>query len=101
MKKYLLFFITGIIADSSGLFPKIQKHFISPPDTTFLPDGNGVFPTQPLFLLKAMLQDKPLFPPFDIVSLCVNMEHSFLGDLNIAIECPERTIHRFKGLPGR
>lgn len=56
-------------------------------DTTFLADGTGVSYSTSLefanFTPGQVIED-----PDDIVGVCLNMEHSFVGDLDISLECP-------------
>lgn len=56
-------------------------------DTTFLPDGSGVSYSTTI--------ENNIFPIgstitsiSDIESICANMEHSYMGDLDMKIECP-------------
>lgn len=60
------------------------------PDSTFIPDGVGVSYTSPITI--------DCFDPAttvtninDIQSICVDMEHSYLADLDITITCPNGT----------
>jgi len=56
-------------------------------DTTFLPDGTGTcYETSVVF--NCFNPGQTLENPQDFLSLDVNMEHSFLGDLEISIICP-------------
>lgn len=56
-------------------------------DTTFLPDGTGdCYETSVVF--NCFDPGQTLDDPQDFLSLDVNMEHSFLGDLEISIICP-------------
>ncbi|MEL6357163.1 MAG: PKD domain-containing protein, partial [Bacteroidota bacterium] len=56
-------------------------------DTTFLPDGSGVEYTTSIefgnFPFGATVTSIN-----DIIGICLNMEHSFAGDLDLWIECP-------------
>ncbi len=56
-------------------------------ERTFLPDGKNSSYTSVLkvdcFDVNAKVKDS-----LDIQSICMNMEHSFMGDLSISIECP-------------
>jgi gliding motility-associated-like protein len=85
--------LTGIAATQEFLIP------VSPPVTgqTFLPDGSGVSYTTCI--------DVDLFAPgtvitsaSDIVNIFVNMEHSYLGDLQLTITAPngsEVDLHQY------
>jgi len=56
-------------------------------DTTFLPDGTGdCYETSVVF--NCFEPGQTLDDPQDFLSLDVNMEHSFLGDLEISLICP-------------
>ena len=56
-------------------------------DTTFLPDGTGAcYETSVIF--NCFSPGQTLDNSQDFLSLDVNMEHSYLGDLNISIICP-------------
>lgn len=72
----------NIVADTS-LFP-VKKQIR---DTLFLPDGQGVSFTSTVrfddFLNGAILEDID-----DLNEICVDIEHSYSGDLSIVIECP-------------
>lgn len=56
-------------------------------DTTFLPDGDGTQYTTSLefsnFQTGAVLTNIN-----DFLGVCLNIEHSFIGDLDIILECP-------------
>ncbi|TKS55596.1 PKD domain-containing protein, partial [Mesohalobacter halotolerans] len=69
-------------------------------ETTFLPDSNAndsYFSTIPVdcFDDNQTLQD-----PNDILEVCINIEHSFLGDLDIILIAPDGTQIFFKTFPG-
>lgn len=55
--------------------------------TTFLPDGSGVSYTTSI-PVSCYLPGETITSASDITNICLNMEHSYLGDLEIAIECP-------------
>lgn len=54
--------------------------------TTFLPDGSGAEYSTSLYFNN--IETPEITSIYDIVSICVNMEHSFMGDLDISLECP-------------
>ncbi len=56
-------------------------------DTTFLPDGSGDSYTSEI-TFNNFLPNQKLTSVSDLESICLNMEHSYIGDLDIAIECP-------------
>ncbi len=57
-------------------------------DTTFLPDGNGTSYTSALVFEDFNPGQTIGSAANDILSICLNMEHSFMGDLEINITCP-------------
>jgi len=85
----------GIAQDTSqsfGAFP-VQSSFIGGgflAGQTFLPDGSGAS-----YETTITLDDFPIGAtienPTDIVSVCATMEHSYLGDLDITLTCPDGT----------
>lgn len=54
---------------------------------TYLPDGQGV-PYETVISNTLFLPGQTMQATSDIVSVCINMEHSFLGDLTIHLVCP-------------
>lgn len=57
---------------------------------TFLPDGTGqVYETT---VNISGLGSGTVTQPSDIASICLDIEHSFIGDLEIAITCPNGTM---------
>ncbi len=58
---------------------------------TYLPDGSGSNYSTDIGITGFTPGDT-LANPSDIAQLCVTMEHSFLGDLEMWIECPNGTI---------
>lgn len=80
-------------------FKKV-KEICAPPiaDTTFLPDGNGVS------YMTSITAD--CFGPADVITqasdvarIYINMEHSFLGDLEMKIICPNGQSSILKEYP--
>lgn len=67
--------------------------------TTFLPDGNGVS-YQTSVVLSGFGAGQTLTHPDQIQSVCLNMEHSFLGDLSIVLRAPDGTEVILKQQPG-
>lgn len=67
--------------------------------TTFLPDGSGVSYTTSI-TPNCYNAGATVTSVSDISSICVNMEHSHLGDLSIAIQCPNGTNVILKSYPG-
>ncbi|MGC9332366.1 MAG: PKD domain-containing protein, partial [Bacteroidales bacterium] len=56
-------------------------------DTTYLPDGNGVC-YETSIMQNQFLPGQTLEDYNDILGICLNMEHSYLGDLTMQIQCP-------------
>ena len=66
-------------------------------ELTELPDGNGTEYSSPL-VFSNFNPGQTLGQPSDIVRICASMEHSYLGDLDIWITCPDGSqldLHRF------
>ena len=58
---------------------------------TFLPDGNGL-QSQTSLAFAGFDNNAVVSNPSDIVEVCLDIEHSYLGDLEISLECPNGTI---------
>lgn len=56
-------------------------------DTTFLPDGTGVEYTTSLEF-NNFAPGQVVSSAADVEAICLNMEHSYAGDLDIWLECP-------------
>lgn len=56
-------------------------------DSLALPDGNGASYKTSVYFTE-FPSDKILTNPNQILSICANMEHSWLRDLNITLTCP-------------
>lgn len=65
---------------------------------TFLPDGSGASYSTSL-IFDAFAPGQTVTALSDIVSLCAVMEHSYLGDLDIWLECPNGSIVQFVDYP--
>ena len=67
--------------------PYVQ--YCTPPvsGTTFLPDGTGVSYQTPI-AVDCFASNRIVQSINDIQNGCRNMEHSYIGDLNIALICP-------------
>lgn len=66
-------------------------------ELTVLPDGTGTEYSSPL-LFSNFNPAQTLDSGVDLVRICASMEHSYLGDLDIWIECPDGNrldLHRF------
>jgi gliding motility-associated-like protein len=66
---------------------------------TYLPDGSGTSYTTPLNF-SDFNPGQTLTDVNDITNICMNMEHSYLGDLSIAISCPNGQSVTLKSYPG-
>jgi gliding motility-associated-like protein len=58
---------------------------------TFLPDGSGVSYTTGITFTD-FTPGQLVTAPSDIVDICLNMEHSYMGDLDITITCPSGNV---------
>jgi gliding motility-associated-like protein len=68
-------------------------------DSIFLPDGNGTSYTTSI-AVNDFVPGQTITSLTDLQNICVNMEHSFMGDLNITISCPTGqtiTLHQYPG----
>ncbi len=67
--------------------------------TTYLPDGSGVSYTSNLnfsgFATGQVLQNAS-----DILKIFMEIEHSYIGDLNLVIKCPNNSAVTLKSYPG-
>jgi hypothetical protein len=79
---------TVLVEDSYGCFAEaLVVGGLFDADTTFLPDGSGVSYDAPLDI-SGFNPGQTITNINQIQQICVNMEHSFLGDLQIEIESP-------------
>lgn len=78
-----------VSSDSVG-FPIVR----SLADTTFLPDGNNEM-YQSTLSFTNFNPGATLTSLNDLVSICLNMEHSYAGDLDLYIECPNGSTATF------
>lgn len=68
-------------------------------DSIFLPDGVGVC-YETTLNFSSFNQGQNITSINDIIDICVVMEHSYMGDLNIQIQCPNgqtATLHQYSG----
>jgi gliding motility-associated-like protein len=96
-------------ADSSSsvltVLPPTEGSFISAgvrSDSLPLPDGTGAAYTSSVFFSQ-FSPGQVLTDINDLLGICVNMEHSYLRDLEISISCPDGTsvtLHNFAGQTG-
>ncbi|MGY6560626.1 MAG: T9SS type B sorting domain-containing protein [Luteibaculaceae bacterium] len=101
-------FLQGVVIGDNGPSepgkPSDLTH-ITPPLTlgsaglTFLPDGNGVSYESPLFF-DEFSAGQTLENIDQLLAVCINMEHSFLGDLEIKLKCPNNQQTILKAFPG-
>jgi subtilisin-like proprotein convertase family protein/putative hemolysin len=66
--------------------------------TTFLPDGSGVSYNTSINV-NCYAPSQLITAATDISNLCINMEHSYLGDLNMRIICPNGQSTVLHGYP--
>ncbi|MBK8927187.1 MAG: PKD domain-containing protein [Crocinitomicaceae bacterium] len=67
--------------------------------TTFLPDGSGVSYTTSI-TVNCFNSGQTITSAADFSNICLNIEHSFLGDLDIVIICPNGQSMTLKDYPG-
>ena len=67
--------------------------------TTYLPDGTGVSYTSNL-VFSGFPTGQSVQQASDIVQIFAEIEHSYLGDLNITINCPNNSTITLKSYPG-
>ncbi len=80
----------GAIGQSNvKIIPQLSKFELlkTRSDSLALPDGNGASYKTSVYFTE-FPSDKILTNPNQIVSICANMEHSWLRDLNITLTCP-------------
>ncbi|MBU0487695.1 MAG: gliding motility-associated C-terminal domain-containing protein [Bacteroidetes bacterium] len=77
----------------------VQSGGLDLADTTFLPDGSGASYTTSL-TFSVFGNGQTLTSASDLLGICANMEHSYLGDLEIVISCPSGTSITLKQYPG-
>lgn len=84
-----------LIGDTLGIDTLKLVNEVSIVDTVFLPDdsdgssGNGV--TTPAFYefpISGYQLGSTMQNPSDLIEICLDIEHSFVGDLDIVLECP-------------
>lgn len=66
----------------------------------YLPDGSG-YNYFPLIEVSGFPEGTTISSASDLAALCVNMEHSYLGDLEMMLTCPDGTgINIFNAFTG-
>ncbi|MDG1014845.1 MAG: PKD domain-containing protein, partial [Flavobacteriaceae bacterium] len=77
--------------------PYINECTVPESNVTFLPDGNGAV-YQTCIVVDCFEEDQVLEELLQLESICLNIEHSYLGDLDIIIESPngqQAFLHQF------
>ena len=74
-------FISAVPTEGNFLRPKVRA------DSIPLPDGDGAS-YETIIVFSEFLPGQTLTSLADLESICVNMEHSWMYDLEIAIICP-------------
>lgn len=86
--------ITGGITDTDTLGVEPNTSAIlgggNHGEQLFLPDGNNVN-YETTITIEGFEPDQVINSVSDIVNMCVNMEHSYLGDLEMMLTCPNGT----------
>jgi gliding motility-associated-like protein len=96
--------ITGgiLFPDTVGVAPNtsiVQPNYDFT-DSRFLPDGNGE-EYETVIEIEGFTDDPIITNPEDFVSICLNMEHTYLGDLEAWLTCPNgQTSLLFDGFNG-
>jgi len=91
--------------DTTSLFgnaePKQWKasSSLSQAGVTYLPDGNGASYSSSL-MFNVFAPGQVLQSPTSILGIRATIEHSYLGDLNIQITCPNGQSATLKSYPG-
>lgn len=67
--------------------------------TTFLPDGSGVSYTTSI-TTNCYAPGSVITSANDFLNVCLNIEHSYLGDLDIEFICPNNQSITLKAYPG-
>jgi gliding motility-associated-like protein len=69
-------------------------------DSRYLPDGSGEL-YETVIEIEGYLNDPQILNPGDFVNVCINMEHSYLGDLEAWLTCPNgQSALLFDGFAG-
>ena len=79
---------TVLVEDSYGCYAEaLVVGGVFDADTTFLPDGSGATYDAPL-VISGFNTGQTITNVSQIQQICLTMEHSFLGDLEITVESP-------------
>lgn len=87
---------------NGGYVTPLTGSFLSLPisgDSLFMPDGSGVTYFSNIFISQ-FAQGQTLTNINDLKGIFMNMEHSYLGDLNISITAPNGVTVNLKSYPG-
>lgn len=78
-----------------------RQYQCAPPvsGVTFLPDGSGASYATSISV-DCYEDNQRITSLNDLLSICINMEHSYLGDLSIRIVSPNGTVVSLKDYPG-
>ncbi|KAA5533319.1 PKD domain-containing protein [Taibaiella lutea] len=93
-----LSYIHGVVTPVEGVYN------CAPPiaDTTYLPDGSGVSYTTSI-TVSCFTPCDTVRTAADVESICIDMEHSYIGDLDAKIICPngqQNNLFHTNGAPG-
>ncbi|MFA6200976.1 MAG: fibronectin type III domain-containing protein [Bacteroidales bacterium] len=89
-----------LVLDTVGLRTRPIARFDS---TSYIPDGPNCANASDIQMPITINQFAPnslITSPNDILSCCINIEHSFLGDLSIYLICPNGQTAALKSFPG-
>jgi subtilisin-like proprotein convertase family protein len=87
------------LAANVAMTPYIVNCTPSVSGTTFLPDGSGVSYTTSI-TTNCYSPSATVTTATDITNVCLNIEHSYLGDLDIELICPSGLSISLKDYPG-
>jgi len=91
--------------DTTSLFGIVEakkwqaSSSLSHAGTTYLPDGSGASYTSTL-VFSVFAPGQVLQSPYSLLAVKATMEHSYLGDLNITITCPNGQLATLKSYAG-
>ncbi|MFH2095586.1 MAG: hypothetical protein ABIJ16_07780, partial [Bacteroidota bacterium] len=75
------------LSGTAGNDPYYYSEMNSYCDTTYLPDGSGAWYSTSI-TVSGFNPGQTIANVNDLLGICANMEHSYLGDLDIYVECP-------------
>lgn len=101
--------LSAVVADSASgqnlvITPALSSFSVegSRSDSLALPDGTGI-PYETTIFFTEFSPGQILTNENDLESICVNMEHSWMRDIQITLTCPSGqtiTLHNFAGQTG-